>query len=62
MSQVLTLSTTITSTDPLLVSVWTIHSKFSAESGCEIRRFLVFTPIDSTNEGSKAFSTSRYAQ
>lgn len=58
----LTLSTTTTSTDPLFVSVCTILNKFSAESGCDISRFSVFTPIDSAREGSNAFSTSRYAQ
>jgi len=37
-------------------------NKFSAQSGCDTRRFSVFTPIDSTSEKSRAFSTSRYAQ
>jgi len=35
---------------------------FSAESGHDIRRFFVLTPMDSASPGSNAFSASRYAQ
>lgn len=58
----LTVSTTITSTDPLLTRVLTAHNRFSAEAGGEIRRLSTFTPIDSANDMSIAFSASKYAQ
>lgn len=49
----------MTSTDPLLTRVFTMLKEFSAESGRAIRRFPVFMPMDSANEGFNAFSTSK---
>jgi hypothetical protein len=58
----LTLSTTITSIEPLRIKVSTRLSACSPQSGCERSKFWVFTPIDSASDLSSACSASIKAQ
>lgn len=58
----LTLSTTITSTDSVLIKVLTMLNELSAQTGWVMRSFSVSTPISSAKQGLNAFSASIYAQ
>ena len=57
-----TLSITTTSTELLRISVSTRLRACSAQSGCEMSRFSVFTPIAWAREGSRACSASTKTQ